>query len=242
MNPGLQVHHEWLLTPQRVAVHLPTATAVAADLHLGYDQARIRAGDAVPVSSLEEQLVHLSNVFSFFGIHRLVVAGDLVEDARCIEVIPQFLKWLRPARADLIGLIPGNHDKGLMVSGLPLCNAGLCLGSWQVVHGDAHSPPGKVVHGHVHPAFRWSSRAPAPCYLVGPNRLILPAFSREAAGSDVACDPRWRAYRCCVIAGHQVLDLGMLRDLPKQGKPQASDQRGVRVRPRLAARRREAYQ
>jgi hypothetical protein len=29
------VHAEWLLTAQRVAVHLPTQTAVAADLHLG---------------------------------------------------------------------------------------------------------------------------------------------------------------------------------------------------------------
>ena len=42
------VHDEWLLTAQRAAVHLPTATAVIADLHLGYDQVRRRGGEAVP--------------------------------------------------------------------------------------------------------------------------------------------------------------------------------------------------
>src|SRR5438270_5847367 len=34
------VHEDWLLTPVRAAVHLPTATAVVADLHLGYELAR----------------------------------------------------------------------------------------------------------------------------------------------------------------------------------------------------------
>src|SRR5438067_991701 len=35
---------DWLLTPQRVAVHRPSGSAVVADLHLGYGQARRRGG------------------------------------------------------------------------------------------------------------------------------------------------------------------------------------------------------
>src|SRR5436309_2915696 len=31
---GMRVNKDWLLTPQRAALHLPTATAVIADLHL----------------------------------------------------------------------------------------------------------------------------------------------------------------------------------------------------------------
>ena len=46
------VHDEWLLMPQRVAVHLPTATAVLSDLHLGYNEARRRDGEAVPPADL----------------------------------------------------------------------------------------------------------------------------------------------------------------------------------------------
>jgi putative SbcD/Mre11-related phosphoesterase len=242
MSTCVSVHTEWLLTPERVALHLPTGTAVAADLHLGYDQARIRAGDAVPTGSLEEELAPLRNVLWRHGIRRLVVAGDLVEDARCAEMIPQFRGLLKQADVDLIGLIPGNHDDGLMVSGLPIFTEGLSLGTWRVVHGDNRLPPGRVVHGHIHPIFRWSRQTAGPCYLVRPDRLILPAFSRDAAGIDVAGDPRRRAYRCCVIAGDSVLDLGVLRGLPKEEKPRASNKREVRARPRLAVKRRVTYQ
>ena len=38
----------WLLTPERAAIHLPTATAVLADLHLGYNEVRCGTGEAVP--------------------------------------------------------------------------------------------------------------------------------------------------------------------------------------------------
>ena len=50
----MYVHEDWLLTPYRAAIHLPTATAVIADLHLGYDQVRQRGGEAVPSSSFED--------------------------------------------------------------------------------------------------------------------------------------------------------------------------------------------
>jgi metallophosphoesterase superfamily enzyme len=73
-----------------------------------------------------------------------------------------------------------------------------------------------VVHGHVHPCLRWRGLA-APCYLVDPKRLVLPAFSGDAAGAGVLRSPRWKSYRCCVVAGDRVLDfgeLGRLRSLP----------------------------
>ena len=43
-HDGALLHQdEWLLTPERVAVHLPTSTGVVADLHLGYEEARFEA-------------------------------------------------------------------------------------------------------------------------------------------------------------------------------------------------------
>jgi metallophosphoesterase superfamily enzyme len=242
MKTCVQVHAEWLLTPERVGIHLPTVTAVAADLHLGYDQARIRAGDAVPVAPLAEHLAPLRRVLIQHGVRRLVVAGDLVEDARCVDVLPRFLEWLAENRVEFIGLIPGNHDKGLAVDGLRIWAQGLSLDTWRVVHGDKRVPAGRVVQGHIHPMLRWSRRAAGACFLVGPDRLILPAYSLEAAGVDVVNAPRWRDYRCCVIAGDRVLDLGELRGLGVDRKPQASGKRGVRANPRLTAIRRNAYQ
>jgi metallophosphoesterase superfamily enzyme len=57
----VRVLDDWLLTPERAALHVPTATAVIADLHLGYAQARQQCGDAVPTADLDQQLARISH-------------------------------------------------------------------------------------------------------------------------------------------------------------------------------------
>jgi uncharacterized protein len=204
------VHSEWLLTAERVAVHVPTRTAVAADLHLGYDQARQRRGDAVPITGLDDLLRALARLTAAQGLCRLVVAGDLFEDAAGRALVPDLLCWLRERDLELTGVVPGNHDRGLARadSGLPVCPDGVRLGDWLVVHGDGALPAGRLVLGHFHPCLRWGGRIAAPCYLVGDGRLVLPAFSPDAAGVNVLSGRRWRDYRCAVIAGADVLDFG----------------------------------
>jgi putative SbcD/Mre11-related phosphoesterase len=201
---------DWLLTPERAAVHLPTATAVIADLHLGYDQVRCRAGEALPAFGLEETVAALTAIVARHGVRRLVIAGDLFEDGRQSGAAAVLLDRLREVRLEFAGVIPGNHDRGLdpAAAPFPLCPGGVKLGRWRVVHGDGPLPRGRVVHGHVHPCLRWSGRRTAPCFLAGPQRLVLPAFSPDAAGVNVRGDPRWRSLRCYVPAGDQVLDFG----------------------------------
>jgi metallophosphoesterase superfamily enzyme len=230
---------DWLLTPERAAVHLPSATAVVADLHLGYAVARRLGGEAVPRDALDEQLAGLGRLRDRHGVRRLVVAGDLLEDGRCLFPLLDFRDWLGRAGIELVAVVPGNHDAGLGAAapidgGLPLHPGGFTLGGWRVAHGDGPLPDGPVVHGHEHPWLRWAPRvramrprffggppgpAPvgAPCYLVGSQRLILPAFSADAAGVNVLGVRRWRSFRCCVIAGERVLDLGELASFRKRG-------------------------
>jgi putative SbcD/Mre11-related phosphoesterase len=214
------VHNDWLLTPERTAVHMPTATAVIADLHLGYDQARRRSGEAVPRFDLDDTVAALQAVAMRHGVRRLIIAGDLLEDGRCAERAKEFLDWLRGAGLELAGIVPGNHDRGLKTGEdwLPLCPSGFDLGGWRVVHGDGKLPRGRVVHGHLHPCLRLDGRVSAPCYLVGPSRLILPAFSSDAAGVNVLGDRRWRSFRCCVVGGRRVLDVGRLGALAGKGR------------------------
>ena len=57
----------------------------------------------------------------------------------------------------------------------------------------------------AHPCLSWERRA-TPCYLVGPRRIVLPAFSADARGVNVLGDGRWRSLRCGAIAGTDVLD------------------------------------
>lgn len=226
----MHVLRDWLLTAERVAVHLPTRTAVAADLHLGYAEARRRRGEAVPSESISELLDPIRRVRERHAVRNLIIAGDLLEDSDCHHALTAFLDWLNRSEMDRIAVVPGNHDLGLELSAaaqsrLSLRPEGVTLGAWRIVHGEGALPDGPVVHGHNHPCLRWSPKsrairprfargriAPwaidAPCYLSGPQRLILPAFSRDAAGVNVLSVRRWRALRCQVVADDRVLDLG----------------------------------
>ncbi len=208
---------DWLLTPQRVAIHVPSGTAVVADLHLGYGQVRRRGGEAVPAPGLSVSLSPLAVALRRHGIHRLVVAGDLLEDGRCSreELVAELVGWLEAAGVELIAVVKGNHDRGLGESALPVC-AEVEVGEWRVVHGDGPRPAGQVVQGHEHPWVRWSERLSAPCYLVGDDHLVLPAFSPDAAGVNVLGAERWRGHRCWAIAGEHVLDFGEVAGLRRR--------------------------
>jgi putative SbcD/Mre11-related phosphoesterase len=225
------VHSDWLLTPQRVAVHVPTRTAVAADLHLGYDQARRRRGEAVPLTGLDDLLHALAVLVPRLGLHRLVIAGDLFEDAAGRALVPDLLRWLDEKQLELAAIVPGNHDRGLARAepSLPLHPDGVHLGDWLVVHGDGPLPDGRLIFGHFHPCLRWSSHIAAPCYLVGDERIVLPAFSSDAAGGNVLGVRRWRDYRCVVIAGDDLLDFGEVSRLAaKRVSGSGSRRRGAR--------------
>lgn len=208
---------EWELTAWRGAVHVPTATAVVADLHLGYGRARRRGGEAVPVRSIEEELGPLRAGLSQAGVARLVVAGDLFEDARVEreEMVAEIVAWLGRHGVELVGVVPGNHDRGLGgVTELLVCRDGVRLGEWAVVHGDGAAPAGRVVQGHEHPWLRWRAGAEGACYLVAEGHLVLPAYSADAAGGNVLGRARWAGHRACVIAGARVLDFGAVGGLP----------------------------
>jgi metallophosphoesterase superfamily enzyme len=211
---------EWILTPYRLAVHEPTRTAVIADPHLGYSEARRRSGDAVPVISLEEQLAPLTKACAALDLAALVVAGDLCEARIEADFVGRFLKIVYERRLELRAIVPGNHDRGWAdyCDRVPMFPDGFTLGAWHVVHGDRKLPHGPIVMGHVHPAWRQGQHVRG-CYLVGPNRLVLPAFSRDAAGGAINYAPRWMGYQALSIEGERIVDRGILknRQNPRRG-------------------------
>ncbi|HEY7424745.1 MAG TPA: metallophosphoesterase [Gemmataceae bacterium] len=229
----MRVPNDWLLTAERIAVHLPSKTAVVADLHLGYAEARRCSGEAVPDDAVDEQLSGLGQALQRHGAKRLVVAGDLLEDGHCRDALAVFREWLRETDVELSALVPGNHDRGFADCGLQIADGSFRVGGWRVIHGDEPVPEGLVVQGHEHPCLRWRPKSRVirprvfggrttpggienPCYLVAPQRLILPAFSPEAAGVNVLSMRRWRAYRCMVVAGDRVMDLGEVAGLGRR--------------------------
>src|SRR5580700_10945138 len=103
----MRVLDEWLLTPRRTAIHLPTATAVAADLHLGYDRVRRRGGEAVPGLPMARELEPLRQALIEHRVRRLVVAGDLFEDGRHQrdEMVEELQAWLTANDVDLVAVV-----------------------------------------------------------------------------------------------------------------------------------------
>jgi putative SbcD/Mre11-related phosphoesterase len=220
----VRIHTDWLLTPERAAVHVPTATAVIADLHLGYQQVRCRSGEALPICGIDETLGALNAILVRHAVRRLLVAGDLFEDGRGADS-SGLRDWLAGNGVELAGVVPGNHDHGLKdCGGLAVRESGeVELGGWRVVHGHGRLQRGRLLFGHFHPCFCWGDQVRAPCYLVGPGRIILPAFSADAAGVDVLRSRRWRRLHCYVIAGEEVLDFGELAALA--GRRRKSERR-----------------
>lgn len=217
------VHEGWLLAPEGGAIHLEERAAVVADVHLGYEWARGEAGDSIPAHSLAETLDRLARLFERAEVRRLIVAGDLVESprpcARTAADIGRLDAWLSE-RSIAWTVAIGNHDRALAElpgRGLELVRE-VTLAGWTIQHGDRPPTGDRIIMGHYHPTLRAGSFA-SPCFLTGPRLLALPAFSRNAAGLDLATarPPRaWRGagLRCLAGADGEILDFGPLDTLP----------------------------
>jgi uncharacterized protein len=206
----VQVCTDWLLTPHRAAIHLPTATAVVADLHLGYGAARQGGGDAVPSAGFHETIADFESLFAEFNPTRLVIAGDLLESGRLPALAKKLLRWLDTTRVELVAVTPGNHDRNSLrtLLGDRYRPDGYHVGDWHIVHGHERLPAGRLVYGHHHPSLDFGRAMKAPCYLVGRRSILLPAHSRNASGFNVLGCKAWRRWRCFAIASGQVLDFG----------------------------------
>jgi putative SbcD/Mre11-related phosphoesterase len=182
MNPGssLIAHGEWLLAPEGAAVHPGGRVAVIADVHLGYEWARGAGGDVVPAHSLGETTDRLAKLLDRVAVDRLIVAGDLVETPRpCRRTaadVRGLRHWLAGRGIELLAL-RGNHDP-------PGGPATVEVGGWTIGHGH-RALPTRRIFGHHHPVLRAGGLV-APCFLVGPTTIALPAFSANAAGLNVA--------------------------------------------------------
>ncbi len=203
----------WWFSPEGAAVHRAGCVAVIADVHLGYEWARGAGGDCLPAHSLVETIAKLERLLARAAIERLIVAGDLVESAapcpRTTADVRRLIDWLANRGVALIALA-GNHDPRRV----PPLPATLDVAGWTIGHGHRPIDAPRTISGHHHPVIR-AEALTAPCFLVGPKAIMLPAFSPNAAGWNVATQALpegWpeREPRCLATAGAEVLDFGPL--------------------------------
>ncbi|EDY17850.1 metallophosphoesterase [Chthoniobacter flavus Ellin428] len=188
-------------------------TLAVADLHLGYAWAHRAEGQLLPVDTGEDSTERLLRLLAKYPAEEVILLGDIVHRAVDVPALHTELRWLalnvgERARLRLIG---GNHDRELAET---LATANIVLevdthavvGPHLLLHGDGTDETtaearlsetaarrGRVILGHEHPAIGLSdgvaSHVKCPCFVAGEGFLVLPAFSRWAAGGDI------RSYR-----------------------------------------------
>jgi putative SbcD/Mre11-related phosphoesterase len=219
----------WLLTPEGAAIHAGEQTAVIADVHLGYEWARGAAGDCVVAHSLVETQERLALVLKRAPISRVIVAGDLIESprdcGRTAADVERLRDWLAGQGLSLL-TVEGNHDvhgdrrSGAVPAAAVRFPETCAVADWTIAHGHKALAGHRTISGHHHPVFRYAGHA-APCFMVGGGRIVLPAFSANAAGCDVvsvAVPKAWRAanLRCIVSTRDALLDFGPINELRRR--------------------------
>ena len=120
--------------------------------------------------------------------------------------------------------------------GTPGLPASCVVDGWTIAHGHRPIPGDRTISGHFHPVLRAEGLA-APCFLAGPDRIILPAFSANAAGCDVLSGPipaDWLegSLRCIASTGSELLDFGPLRALRRRRSGFPAFYEPLEVKPR----------
>lgn len=178
------------------AVFVPAAeTLVIADVHLG--KAAASSVDA-PIDDGTDVRERLESVLAATEPSTVVIAGDLLHSfsrlPRGVERdLDRLIDVVNAAEAELV-VTPGNHDTMLetVFDVETTLEYELADGETVVCHG--HERPkttaDRYIVGHDHPALSIEGRK-RPCVLYGPDAyegadvLVLPAFTRLAAGATV---------------------------------------------------------
>jgi len=192
--PTVEVRGESLLLLPERAVYWPSQSALlVADLHWGKDEAFRRQGSPLPQGVLKSDLSRLQRCIEQCGARRVVILGDLIHNRDGVSegVVAEVAAW-RKANPIAMTLIPGNHDRHLrqLPPGfdIEVAPAALALGRLVLTHDPTREDRAGgdyVVGGHIHPVFRVRSRNDQirlPCFHIGMNHALLPAFSEFAGG------------------------------------------------------------
>jgi metallophosphoesterase superfamily enzyme len=177
IQPGV-----WL--DSRLALWLESPRVlVIADLHWGYAAAHRARGNLLPTWGDDDIEARLRALVQDYAPAEMLWLGDVVHAAEGASRAESFLRDA-PVRT---AVLAGNHDRRWRGA----ADTAAQRGPFFFHHGDAIRtiPAGCVeVIGHHHPAVAWSDGAGGnvklPALLADPERLVLPAFSPWAAGTD----------------------------------------------------------
>lgn len=153
-----------------------------SDLHLGKSERLARRGGSLlPPYETQATLEKLDADLARTGARAVICLGDSFDDGGAAEALDErMLLWLARLMAGRDWTwITGNHDPGPLTLGgahrAEVHRAGLTF-------RHEGGGPGVEVSGHFHPKASLPGRGTRPCFLLGSDRLILPAYGHYTGG------------------------------------------------------------
>jgi DNA ligase-associated metallophosphoesterase len=192
---------------------------LVADPHFGKAASFRAMGVPVPAGTTEGALARLDGLVARLAPERIVFLGDFLHarEGRNAETFGAVAAWRARHSGVEMQIVRGNHDRR---AGDPPAEVGIACIDGPVLEGPfalAHHPVAiagaYVLAGHVHPCAVLTGagrqRERLPCFLIGPEVAVLPAFGEftgcaEVGGSEG--DEIW------VVAEEEVLRIGARAD------------------------------
>lgn len=203
-----------VLLAERAAWLEAERTLLVADLHIGKATTFRALGVPVPRGTTSETLARLGDLVDRLRAERVVVLGDFLHGplAHAPATLATVAAW-RAARPSLeIVLVRGNHDDRAgdppSALGLAIVDEPYPFGGLALCHHPRRRAGAFVVGGHLHPCVHVSGRAwdtlRLPCFTVGHDVAVLPAFGAFTGMHPIEPGSDCRVF---AVAGEAVLEV-----------------------------------
>lgn len=174
---------EIIFSPLKVAFWPKEKTLFIADCHLGKVAHFRKSGIGIPAEAGNDTFHLMQKAMKEYQPQRVIFLGDLFHS----EINPdfeRFIIWKSNFQQVDFHLVRGNHDKasGPHLEKLEIgLHARLEMGPFVCTHHPEFDlVDGFNFSGHIHPAIHLSGiahqSATCPCFWIGNNFLVFPAF------------------------------------------------------------------
>ena len=203
-----------VLLPEHAIAWPATDTVIIADPHWGKAAAFRAHGLPIPRGTTAADLARLDRALEAATARRLVVLGDFwhARRGRTAAVDAALAAWrLRHVGLEVL-LVRGNHDRH---AGDPAATLGFAVVDppfevmpFTLSHHPVARAGAYTLAGHLHPAVRLRgpgrSRERLPCFVVGHELTVLPAFGEFTGTANVEPAPGVALY---AVAGDVVVPI-----------------------------------
>ena len=204
----------WLLADK--AVYWPARQCLLiADAHFGKASAYRSLGQPVPQGTTTDNLQRLDRLLSAYPCTHMIFLGDFLHGpgSHASSTLRALEAWRTRNRTLHITLIRGNHDERAgdppLGLGIDVVSEPLLMGPFALQHEPHAHPDYHVLAGHVHPVYRLRGKARQslrlPCFQIGRQISLLPAFGAFTGGHEVA---QGDGRQILVIGDHRVWPVG----------------------------------